>query len=748
MRIIGNRGNTARKVQAVASGVLASGDTVVVNADGTVSVIGETPVSQAVGSAALFESANSTYLDSTFDSTNNKFIVAYQDSGNSQKGTAVVGTVNASNNSISFGTPVVFQNNGIEYCAVCYDSTNDRVVIFYHDAANTNYGVSVVGTVSGTTISFGTPVVFASVVARTNHAAFDSVNGKVVNVYRNSSANSTGDAVAGTVSGTTISFGSSSNWASGNQGYGSVTYIGSSKFLIGYTGSSDYGTALIATLSGTSLSYGSSSVFRSSTTYDVCSAYDSSTGKVVIVSRDNSDNGKAIVASISGTTISYGSDVTYASVVSSGDVSLSAISYDSTNNKMVISYQNYANSLYGTLIVGTISGTSISFGTPLVFEAASTNYTTSAFDTNSEKVVIAYRDQGNSNYGTSVVFQNAYNSTNLTSENFIGMASNGYATGQAATINAKGAVADVPATYYDLANASYDSVSFSVNSQAPSPREVQFNNAGTKMYVIDNSNDSAFQYSLSTAFDLSTASYDSVSFSVASQATAPQGFNFNNDGTKMYVVGEDNDTVYQYSLSTGFDLSTASYDSVSFSVASQEATPSAIIFNSDGTKMYICGEISDAVHQYSLSSGFDLSTASYDSVSFDFSSQATQVLSMAFNNDGTKMFLSDAATDTIYQYGLSTAFNVSTASYDSVSFSVASQDGNPHGIAFSSTGDKLFLLGSTSSADTVYQYSTSVSLTAGQSYFVQTNGDLGLTAADPSVFAGTAVSATKLIVKG
>jgi hypothetical protein len=38
------------------------------------------------------------------------------------------------------------------------------------------------------------------------------------------------------------------------------------------------------------------------------------------------------------------------------------------------------------------------------------------------------------------------------------------------------------------------------------------------------------------------------------------------------------------------------------------------------------------------------------------------------------------------------------------------------------------------------------SLTAGQKYFVQNNGSLGLTAATPEVFAGTAISATKLIV--
>jgi hypothetical protein len=43
---------------------------------------------------------------------------------------------------------------------------------------------------------------------------------------------------------------------------------------------------------------------------------------------------------------------------------------------------------------------------------------------------------------------------------------------------------------------------------------------------------------------------------------------------------------------------------------------------------------------------------------------------------------------------------------------------------------------------------TQTGLTAGQSYFVQTDGTLGTTAASPSVFAGTAVSATKLIVKG
>ena len=67
---------------------------------------------------------------------------------------------------------------------------------------------------------------------------------------------------------------------------------------------------------------------------------------------------------------------------------------------------------------------------------------------------------------------------------------------------------------------------------------------------------------------------------------------------RVFIVGLDNDSVFQYSLSTAFDLSTASYDSVSFSAASEETSPRGIAFNSDGTKMYIVGSSTDSVYQY------------------------------------------------------------------------------------------------------------------------------------------------------
>ena len=262
---------------------------------------------------------------------------------------------------------------------------------------------------------------------------------------------------------------------------------------------------------------------------------------------------------------------------------------------------------------------------------------------------------------------------------------------------------------YSIAGAAYDSKSFSFSSQTTSPRGATFNNDGTKLFVMGTFDDAIFQYSLSTAFDVSTASYDSVTLDVSSEDGSPNGLTFNSSGTKMYIVGAEFDNVYQYTLSTAFDLSTASYDSVSLDISGQTLNGLVVVFNNDGTKMFLGGITNDSVYQYSLSTAFDLSTASYDSVSLDVSGQDTgTVAGLAFNSNGTKMYVVGFDNDSVYQYSLSTAFDLSTASYDSVSFSVASQDTTPRSVLFNSDGTKMYIGGDTN--NTIYQYST-VSLT-------------------------------------
>ena len=259
-------------------------------------------------------------------------------------------------------------------------------------------------------------------------------------------------------------------------------------------------------------------------------------------------------------------------------------------------------------------------------------------------------------------------------------------------------------TPYDIENAAYDSKSFSVSSQAATPEGLFLKPDGTKLYVCSNNSDAVFQYTLSTAWDISTASYNSVTISVGSVVVSPAGITFSADGTKMYLVDAYNEKVFQYTLSTAWDLSTASYANLFISIASQNIQSVEVLLNNNGTKMYMAGSAGNSIYQYALSTAYNISTASYESKSFSFASQEGLLSGVTFNADGTKMFAIGTTNDSVYAYTLSTAFDVSTASYDSVSFSVASQELTPRGIVFKTDGSKLYVLGDT--ADTVFQYTT------------------------------------------
>jgi sugar lactone lactonase YvrE len=257
-------------------------------------------------------------------------------------------------------------------------------------------------------------------------------------------------------------------------------------------------------------------------------------------------------------------------------------------------------------------------------------------------------------------------------------------------------VAD-PNLYFDITTAIYEQ-SFSVADQETTPMDVVFNNDGTKLFVVGYDENIVFEYSLSIAFDISTAFFVD-SFSVSAQDIFPTGLAFSTDGTKMFVVGNENDKVYEYDLSTGFDVSSAVY-SQDFSVSAQDTVPTGIAFNNDGSKMFIVGFTGDDVNEYDLSTGFDISSAVY-SQNFSVAAQETAPSGMAFNNNGTKMFITGATGDAVYEYKLETGFDLSTA-YFVDSFSVASQDTAPTGIAFNNDGSKMYIVGNDNNS--VYQY--------------------------------------------
>jgi sugar lactone lactonase YvrE len=225
---------------------------------------------------------------------------------------------------------------------------------------------------------------------------------------------------------------------------------------------------------------------------------------------------------------------------------------------------------------------------------------------------------------------------------------------------------------------------------------------GTAMYTIGDVSDTIHQWTLSTAWDVATASYANKEFSVASQEPTPNGLFFKPDGTIMYVTGTSGDAVSQYALSTAWDVSTASYTK-DFSVSTQASYPYDLFFKPDGTSMYIVDEQDDKVYQYTLSTAWDVGTASYASKEFSVGSQETFANGIHFKSDGTTMFVIGRTSDSAYQYTLSTAWDVSTASYASKSIYVGTATGgNPSGIFFKDDGSKMYTVDYFT--DTVSQY--------------------------------------------
>jgi len=448
----------------VASGTLANGQTVGLTSDGKVEAIAG--VTQAIGSASVFESATISYVSATFDSANNKIVIVYRDDGNSGHGTAVVGTV--SGTSISFGSPVVFESASSFYTALAFDSNSNKIVVAYRDEGNSNYGTAIIGTVSGTSISFGSPVVFETANAGYETVIFDSNSNKIVIAYRDEGNSSYGTAIVGTVSGTSISFGSAVVFNTATTSPISGTFDSNlNKVVIAYvdSGNSNYGTAIVGTVSGTSISFGSEVVYESANTNGSVSAvFDSSNNKVVIVYPDNGNSsyGTAIVGTVSGTSISFGSPTVFESAYAY-DISAT---FDSNANKVVVAYTDVGNSSNGTLAVGTVSGTSISFSSPSVFESASTEYSSPTFDSNLNKVVIAYKDSGNSGYGTGVVCQ--IGSTNVTS--FVGITEAAISDTATGTVTLQGGIntkvtgLTIGSTYYVQDNGTLGTGSTSIEA--------------------------------------------------------------------------------------------------------------------------------------------------------------------------------------------------------------------------------------------------------------------------------------------
>ena len=832
--------------ELTASGTLADGSKVIVNADGTVSVVAQTEITgPGTGSEAVFESASTTWISATYDSTNSKVIIAYRDGGNSNYGTAIVGTV--SGTSISFGSPVVFNTATSTEISAVYDSSNNKVVIAYKDDANSGYGTAIVGTVSGTSISFGSSAVFQSGHINYISATFDSSNNKVVIAYQGNSFH--GTAIVGTVSGTSISFGSSAVYNSATTGYIGSAYVGSGKVVITYQndGDSAKGYVSVGTVSGTSISFGTAVKFEDARTSHTSPTYDSTNGKVVIAYQDegNSLYGTAIVGTVSGTSISFGSPT----VFESAESSFISAAYDSTNQKVVISYRDHGNSNYGTVITGTVSGTSISFGSPLIFNSGSSWYTSTAYDSTNQKVVIAYQDVSNSSYGTAAVFSNTgfgalpeigsatvfesasisyfsatYDSTN--NKVVIAYRDNGnsyYGTAVVGTVSGTSISFGTPVVFESATTQFTSTVYDSTNNKVV----IAYQDNGNSSYgtaVVGTVSGTSISFGTPVVFRSANISYTSAVYDSANGKIVvayQDGGNSDRGYTSVLTVSGTSITYgsYRQFESGRVDAIATAYDStnekvvIAYMDGGNSDYGTAVVATISGTEnTFGSPVVFESAYTGDISATFDSSnnkvvitykdggnsyagtaivgTVSGTSISFGspvvFASSLNGA-AVVYNSSEQKVVIvyGDASQPSDYgtalvgtvsgtsiSFGSPSVFNTATtyasATYDStnnkivipyndqgnsgygtgITFSVRTISRNLTSENFIGISDGAYSNGQTATIQLIGSVDDAQSsLTPGQKYYVQNDGTLSTTAGSPSVLAGTAIASTKLLIK-
>jgi len=181
-----------------------------------------------------------------------------------------------------------------------------------------------------------------------------------------------------------------------------------------------------------------------------------------------------------------------------------------------------------------------------------------------------------------------------------------------------------------------------------------------------------------SAHNLSTLSF-STSWSIVSEQNL-RGIFYGDNGNKVFMCGDDRDRVSSWATGSAYGLFTGSQSF--FDTSSQVISHSSLCFNTSGTKMYVGDDSStsgDIIYQYTLSSAWDITTTSYDSKTL----AATNPTGLWINANGTKLFVINGDTSVITRYTLSTPYDVSTGSADANTLNLSSNTAStPYGLCF------------------------------------------------------------------
>jgi len=254
----------------------------------------------------------------------------------------------------------------------------------------------------------------------------------------------------------------------------------------------------------------------------------------------------------------------------------------------------------------------------------------------------------------------------------------------------------------------YNNVSISLELGEYTAGDIHFSPDGYNLFVIVSST-LLYRYTLSTAWNITTASYSSsLNITNLTFTTYHRGITFNPTGTLMYVVGFEPTMgcwVFKFSLSSAWNITTASLSGLGKQIFASAAfgEPQALFFSSDGKKLYHAVNYNDAVFQYAIPTAWDTETMVANSLdaSTSVSAYDTDPRGVCFTSDGKVMYVMGAANDEILKYNCSTAWSLSSDTKDSYEMDVTDATSSPRGIFCKDDGKTIFVVSSTG---TLYEF--------------------------------------------
>ena len=184
---------------------------------------------------------------------------------------------------------------------------------------------------------------------------------------------------------------------------------------------------------------------------------------------------------------------------------------------------------------------------------------------------------------------------------------------------------------------------------------------GTNLYTIGSTNDNVRRYTLSTPYNISTTTYVSNLYIGALEAS-PNSIALDPSSSNLYVVGTSADKIFKYTLTTPLDITTAVISSnvnVGTSVTGEGAQVS-MYFKPDGSSLYLLGSSTRKVFQFNMSTGWDITTATLAGNTYIGGYDLTP-RGVSFKSDGSNVIIGGQVTDQIYSIPLDTPWDITTA---------------------------------------------------------------------------------------